>query len=198
MFKPFDLIDLSQILDEKLKHKSWVGMLELALKHGARQDVVLFIQNVIKQIQAIDQARGTGYIVTIFNYLFTVGEASNLDILRQVIHSNLSIHQEENLMTVAQQLRQEGRREGRQEGRQEILQELAVALTKENLLPEENVMTIAQQLEEKGHQRGRQEVLQELANALIRENLLPDNKISSLTGLPLQSIAAMRTELAVS
>jgi len=119
LFKPFDLIDLTQISDEQLKkHRAWAGMLELTLKNAARQDLLLFVKNTIQQIQTIEAAYGIDYLTTAFKYMFSVGGVSNKKLFEKILHDNLSPQLEESAMTFAEHLKQEGRQESRQESRQ--------------------------------------------------------------------------------
>ena len=143
--KPFDLIDLSQISDECLKAKVWSGMLTLSLKHISERDLVPFIQSVIGLMQAIEQEDGVEFLRTTFNYFFSVGEVQNIDHLMHTIHEHLSPTLEENIMTIAQQLRQQGIQIGIEQGkekwvetgRNEAIQEFALQLLAKNFSTED-------------------------------------------------------------
>jgi predicted transposase YdaD len=174
LFAPaFELVDLSQIADEELRQKAWSGMLELSLKHVDEQDLLPFIRFVVTLLQEIEQAGGVDYIKIIFNYLFTSGEISNTEALVEVLHQNLSPALESTVMTIAQQFEQRGEARGLEKG-------------------------IAQGMEkgiEKGIEKGRQETIQEMAMQLIKNKLLPDEQIATVTGLPLETIQALKRQV---
>jgi predicted transposase/invertase (TIGR01784 family) len=114
--KPFDLVDLTQIADEKLKQRAWSGILELSLKHTREPDLLPFLSDVIKIIKLIFDSGDSSYIMTVFNYLMNTGEVQDMDALRHLIHDNLSSEQEEKVMTIAEYFRQEGMEKGIQKG----------------------------------------------------------------------------------
>jgi hypothetical protein len=130
------LVDLTQIPDEQLKHTAWAGMLELTLKNAARQDLLLLIQNTIQQIKMIDQAHDLNYLMTMFNYMFEVGETSSPESFIQMLHNHLSPELEENVMTLAQQFEQKGR--------QEATQNLAINLLNSSLLSPEKIAALTE------------------------------------------------------
>jgi predicted transposase/invertase (TIGR01784 family) len=174
LLEPFDLLDLSQIPDEDLKQKIWSGMMELSLKHISERNLVPFVESVIKLIRQIEQEGGAEYIRTIFYYFFLVGEVKNTEALKHVIHDQLSPKLEKNIMTIAEQFKEQGRQE-------------AMAIAQQW---KEEALQIGEQ---KGKQEGRQEAMQEFASRLLKENML-DDKIAALTGLPLDAIRALRTK----
>jgi predicted transposase/invertase (TIGR01784 family) len=164
--QPFDLIDLSQITDEKLKKRAWSGILELSLKHTRERDLMPFLRDVVQLIKLIFDDGDSSYVMTVFNYLMKTGEIQDIEALRHLIHQNLSNEQEKKVMTIAEQFRQQGRREGIEKGI------------------------------EKGREEGIEEGVKITAIALIQMNLLADEQIAAVTKLPLEKIIALRREYA--
>jgi predicted transposase YdaD len=170
--QPFDLIDLSQIADEKLKKRAWAGILELSLKHTRERDLLPFLRDAIQLIKLIFDDGDSSYIMMVFNYLMKTGEVQDIEALRHLIHENLSSEQEEEIMTIAEQFRQEGVKMGIEKGFVEGI--------------------------EKGREEGVQKGVEITAVTLIHMNLLTDAQIAAATKLSLEKIAELRKKHRVS
>lgn len=102
-------------------------------------------------------------VQSLMSYLLQVGETSNLEALITSLVSSVPKH-EETLMTIAEQLRQQGEQRGRQEG--------------------------IQLGEEKGRKEGRQEALKEMARKMLL-NGLDQQTIMDVTGLNTDELAQL-------
>ena len=83
-------------------------------------------------------------IQSLMSYLLQVGETNNLEALFTSLASSVPKH-EDRLMTIAEQLRQQGEQrglqKGRQEGRQEVIYEIARKMML-NGLDQETIMIV--------------------------------------------------------
>ncbi|MDC9593027.1 Rpn family recombination-promoting nuclease/putative transposase [Xenorhabdus sp. IM139775] len=123
--QPFPLVDLSVRSDEEiLTHPKEVAMLEWVQKHIRERDMQAWINGLIVILD-------TGYnkkeqLEVLLRYLLHNGHAQNFT---QIIHhmANQLPEDKNMVMTIAEELKQEGRREGREEGRKEAKLETARA-----------------------------------------------------------------------
>lgn len=150
-FKPFQLIDLTQISDEQFKNFLHYGVLAKTMKHIFAKDFLPVFKRLIIELKGLENDGELEYIYTILSYIFTAGRIIDLEEFRETVKSGLSNVDEEKVMTLAelcrregrkiglqeglQQGRQEGKREGKREGKQEALQSVIIALEliKQNL-----------------------------------------------------------------
>ncbi len=128
--KPFKLIDLTVIPDEELRTHKSVALLEIVQKHIRVKDIMHFIQDVVTLFELGYTDKGK----SVLKYLFHQGECAERNQLIQFLYEKAPQYKEE-IMTIAQQLRQEGRQEGKQEGRQEGEEKKAFAIA-QNMLEE--------------------------------------------------------------
>jgi len=118
--KSYSLIDITVIPDEELRTHKGIALLELIQKNIHKRDALEFIQDialqVAKHLLTSDQFKSLLY------YISQEGESKDF----KGFYSSLSEalpNLREDIMTLAQQLKQEGHQEGHQEGRQEGCQE---------------------------------------------------------------------------
>lgn len=117
--KPFQLIDLGQINDEELKQHAWVGVMEFVLKHIFARDVLPHLQEIAELMRRITQSGGRDYVSIVLQYALERGELKNKQAFFELVNNEISLEVGEKVMTLAEQLRDEGRMEGRMEGRAE-------------------------------------------------------------------------------
>lgn len=149
LFKPFQLIDLSQIADENLKNDAWLSILELCLKHIFARDILPLVQDLLGALRQVDQAGGDDYLTATFTYLLTAGNTHNTHQLFETIHEHLTPEIEEKFMTIAQQLQEHGHlqgfnqgiNQGLNQGRQEEKKRIALKLLSDNF-PLDQIMHI--------------------------------------------------------
>jgi predicted transposase/invertase (TIGR01784 family) len=146
------------------------------MKHIFDADMNPIIKTIIKELKVIENYGELDYIYTTFSYIFEAGDVKNLEEFREIVKTELSEKDEENIMTLASRLRQEGRqaghhegwRSGRQEGMQEGMQQ--------------------------GMQKGEEKALKKVALTLLRKQK-PVAEIEEVTGLPAEKIKELELEL---
>ena len=122
--KPFQLIDLGEIEDEQLKKHAWSGVMEFALKHIFARDVLPHIKNIAGILAQLDQKDGREFVEVVLQYFLERGELKNREQFFELINDNISHEVGGDIMTLAEQLREEGKCEGQQEKALEIARTL--------------------------------------------------------------------------
>ena len=109
----FPLVDITVTPDDDIMAHRHVALLEFMLKHIRRRDLLALLDPLVSLL-------GMGYttnnqLKALFNYMMVHGDVSrHREFLRQLAH-RMPQHKEE-MMTLAERLRQEGHFSGRQEG----------------------------------------------------------------------------------
>lgn len=117
--KPFQLIDLNRITDEELQKQPWWGALALTLKHIYARNMAPYLQLILDLLKLIQELEnGKKYAEGIIFYILDRGEIDKEDFLEK-IQTQLSPEIGEDVMTVAEQLRQEGIQQGIRQGIQQ-------------------------------------------------------------------------------
>lgn len=114
--KPFQLIDLGQIDDEELKRHAWVGVTEFVLKHIFARDVLPYLEEIAELLGRIAQSGGRDYVSIVLQYALERGELKNKKAFFELINTQVSSEVGEKMMTLAEQLIEEGMIKGIQEG----------------------------------------------------------------------------------
>ena len=104
--------------------------LELVQKHARHRDIMDFLEPLVTLL--LTDYTTDKQVQSLMSYLLQVGETNNLEALITSLASSVPKH-EDTLMTIAEQLRQQGEQRGRREGiqlgeargRQETLNEMA-------------------------------------------------------------------------
>ena len=161
---PYPLVDLSVIPDDQLRTHKSVALLELIQKHIRTRDMLELVNDIILFLQ--HYCRSHHLADSLMTYVANKGECSDFEQFFQVIAEQNQPYREE-IMTIAEQLRQKGRQEGLQKGRQEGLEE--------------------------GRQEGLDEGRKTVARAMLRENI-PMDSIMRCTGLLEAEIEQLRTK----
>ena len=145
LFAPFHLIDLSQIPDTQLEKYFWSGVLTRTMKHIYERDLLPFFKKaLIKDLQIIEKEGKEDYISLIVTYVTVAGEMSDSKEFLNILENGLSEKTREGVMTVAEQLRQEGwlagiaeseakEARGKVEGKIEALRTMALKLLREGM-----------------------------------------------------------------
>lgn len=105
--KPIKLIDLSVIPDEELRTHQSVAALELVQKHIRARDVMQFAQYMLELLSL--KPLSVEHVRSLLYYLLKEGECADYTQFVRLIAEHATEYQEE-IMTIAQQLRQEGER----------------------------------------------------------------------------------------
>ena len=109
--KPFQLIDLGQIDDETLKQHAWSGVMEFALKHIFARDILPWLKDITNILHHLDKTGERDYIAIVLQYLLERGELSDREAFFNLIDTQISHEVGEKIMTLAEQLKQEGKQE---------------------------------------------------------------------------------------
>jgi predicted transposase/invertase (TIGR01784 family) len=121
--KPFQLIDLGQIDDETLKQHAWAGVMEFALKHIFARDILPWLKDIAGTLHQLDNAGGRDFIAIVLQYLLERGELSDKEAFFKLIDTQISHEVGEQIMSLAEQLKEEGRIEKENEIAMRMLEE---------------------------------------------------------------------------
>ncbi len=138
--------------------------------------ILELIAIIAPNLKIIDEKGDVVFLDSVIKYIIETGEVNKNELFDALI-TNLSDKTGEHMMTVAEQLRQEGWLEGQQEGRQEGQQ---VGWQKGR-----------QEGQQVGWQKGQQETLTLIVKNLLKEHESID-KIIKITGLSKQQIEQLR------
>ncbi|KAF5279925.1 hypothetical protein FQR65_LT15160 [Abscondita terminalis] len=133
--KPYSLIDITVIPDEELRTHKGIAILELIQKNIHKRDALEFIQDialqVAKQLLTHEQFKSLLY------YISQEGESKDFRGFYSSLSEALPNYRED-IMTLAQQLKQEGLEQGLKKGLEEgeHRKAIAIAAIAKNLLAE--------------------------------------------------------------
>ncbi len=114
--KPFSLIDLNKIDDAVLKKRTWLGMMELTLKHIFARDMLPYLNDIIELLKRSEKADGKNLVEIVLTYILDRSEMSNKDTFVDMVKVGLSPEMGDKIMTIAEQFKAEGKAEGKVEG----------------------------------------------------------------------------------
>ncbi|WP_439148253.1 Rpn family recombination-promoting nuclease/putative transposase [Vibrio sp.] len=157
----FPLVDVTVISDDEIMQHRRIALLELVQKHARHRDIMDFIQPLVTLL--LTDYTTEKQVQSLMSYLLQVGETDNIEALITSLASSVPKH-EDTLMTIAEQLRQQGEQRGRQEG--------------------------IQLGEARGRQEGRQETLNEMARKMML-NGMDQQAIMDVTGLSKDELAQL-------
>lgn len=121
-FKPFLLIDLNTIDDAELKERLWSDVMELALKHILKNDVLPYVKNMLSIFKQLEQRGDRALVETVLVYLLDRGEMDEENFLH-LIQNELSPELGEKIMTASERLIAKGMQQGMQQGVQQGMQQ---------------------------------------------------------------------------
>jgi recombination-promoting nuclease RpnB len=114
--KPYLLIDITVIPDEELRKHDGIAILELVQKNIHRRDALEFVKDIALQVAR--QFLTHEQFKSLLYYISQEGKSKDFKEFYSSLSEALPNFRED-IMTLAQQLKQEGREEGREEGRHE-------------------------------------------------------------------------------
>lgn len=120
VFKPFQLIDMSNVSDEEIRQRQWCGIMEFVTKHIFARDFLPHLYRIKSNLKLLDQWEGNDYIVKTMFYAYTSGNISDEKAFVEVIREALSPKTGEEIMTLAELHTQRGRQEGIKVGKKEV------------------------------------------------------------------------------
>ncbi|PMM48761.1 Rpn family recombination-promoting nuclease/putative transposase, partial [Vibrio splendidus] len=112
----FPLVDVTVISDDDIMQHRRIALLELVQKHARHRDIMDFLEPLVTLL--LTDYTTDKQVQSLMSYLLQVGETNNLEALITSLASSVPKH-EETLMTIAEQLRQQGEQRGELRGRQE-------------------------------------------------------------------------------
>jgi predicted transposase/invertase (TIGR01784 family) len=113
LWQPYRLIDLSKIPDEKLKEFLRYGVIARTMKHIYTKDFLPVLKDLINDLKNIETQGEMNYIYTVLSYIIEAGELDKQEFVKTV---ETGFKQEVNIMTLAEQFKQEGYRKGKIDG----------------------------------------------------------------------------------
>ena len=119
----FHLIDLSQVTDEHLKAHLWYGVMARLMKHIYEKSIIPALQDLMADLQKIEKSEEMRYIYGILSYAMEAGEVSNKEEFIRTVTQGLKTVDEDTIMTIAEQLKQEVFNRGIQQGMQQGIQQ---------------------------------------------------------------------------
>ncbi len=194
--KPFPLIDLALIPDESLRKEAQERIkgtvLLMTLKHAHDKCIKRFLkQTFIKILQQLDRSGDSDIISNVFHYILHENKALTIEQFQSTINQSFSEEVEIKIMTVAQQLREEGREEGREQGIEQGREQGIEQGRKQGI----------EQGREQGIEQGREQGIEQ-GKLQTAKQLLTDNKnlsnselitwIQRMTGLSLEKIQELQ------
>lgn len=173
LWRPYQLIDLSKIPDEKLKEFLRYGVVARTMKHIYEKDFLPVMRELIEDLRYIEGLGDMDYIYRLLSYIIEAGELNRQEFI-ETVKNGLTQIKEENVMTLAEQFRQEGREEGYQKGAA-----LAEQCKQEGL--------------QEGIQEGEQKALRNIAVKLFSQGMtIP--QVATITGLSAWEVEQLKSE----
>ncbi|WP_239953402.1 Rpn family recombination-promoting nuclease/putative transposase [Pantoea sp. Z09] len=133
--KAFPLVDVTVIPDDEIVQHRRMAALTLLQKHIRQRDLAEVMDLLVAALQADKSSSQTRSLV---NYIIQAGETTDADAFVRVLAQRMP-QQKDTLMTIAEQLKQEGRLEGKLEGEREGTLKVALSLLKMKM-PREAIM----------------------------------------------------------
>ena len=156
----FVLIDVNHIPEEKLTSKRWAGTMEFIMRNRFRQHLTHEITKIAGNLNHLIHDRDGQLVLELLSYIVSIDDDHrSVQELTTMIHDQLSPEVENEIMTLADRLREEGRNEAKNE-----------------------VLTLADRLREEGRIETAQRMLEEGADEafVARVTKLPKSKIKAL------------------
>ena len=114
--KPFMLVDLNLIDDAVLKQNTWLGVMELTLKHIFARDMLPYIRDIIELLKRLEKANGKNFAEIVLTYILDRGEMSDKEAFLGLVKTELPPEIGDKIMTIAEQFKAEGVQAGKQAG----------------------------------------------------------------------------------
>ena len=193
LFKPFHLIDLSQIPDDTLKENAWAGVLGFMQKHIHARNLLQRIDEIVPLLKKLMALGADGYIIRALCYAVNSGNIDSIDGLDKLTHG-LSPKIGDEVMTLADRLRAEGRDQAKAE-----FKTLADRLRAEGRKQgrEKGRTQGRAQGRTEGRTQGRAEGVAVTAKKLLSEGVNAE-LVSRVTGLSLEALNSLVINQSVS
>lgn len=125
LFKPYHLMDVNRISDEELRQQMLSGLAAFALKHRKMNNFKQFLEALMPWIHEVEiQGRhGTFLGRTVLKYVIAGTRQGDKNLLIQEAERHLSLELQGEIMTIAQQWKEEGIQQGMKQGIQQGMQQ---------------------------------------------------------------------------
>lgn len=154
LWQPYHLVDLSKISDTKLKEFLRYGVIARTMKHIYAKDFLPILKDLIKDLHNIEIQGELHYIYTVLSYIIEAGELNKQEFI-ETVKIGLTQVNEANVMTLAEQFREEGYQKG---------------------------IALAEQKELQGVEKGRTEAFKTIAMKLFTQGMTI-TQVANITGL---------------
>lgn len=114
--KPYQLIDLGKISDKQLRDLQWFGAAGLIAKHIKDPDILPILESVLNLLRKVEEVGHYDYVYVSLSYIIEAGEIRDKQAFIETVKTNLSTVDEDKIMTLAEQWRQEGYQKGIEKG----------------------------------------------------------------------------------
>ncbi|MEJ2415400.1 MAG: Rpn family recombination-promoting nuclease/putative transposase [Exilibacterium sp.] len=131
--RPLSLIDVNQLSDEELLQQKWVG--PVSMKHIRAENITPYAMAIFEALTRwpLDHPETVELLKLLLNYLFNVGNISDVDAFIEVDMNRLSGPIRSEVMTIAEKLREKGMQEGERKGEQKGLEKAALMMLREGV-----------------------------------------------------------------
>ena len=191
--KPFTLIDLTQIPDEELQKLTWVGIMALLLKPMPKQGFMHVFKKLIPLFKYLYQEDADFYIAGSFTYIYEnhIADCKEYDTINM---DDIPTSLGETMMSLAQELRQQGECLGLDKGKLLCMEEgERLGIKKgERLGIKKGERLGIKKGKLLGMEEGEIKAQQKIARNMLAQYIDP-NLVSKITGLSLDAIEALGT-----
>ena len=117
LLKGFQLVDLTQVPDNKLRTNTWAGLLQFFLKHARDRNFLSQLKRLMpNEIRAILDNDGEHFILVLLNYCIVVSNLREPEQLAQLATTYLSKEIGETVMSLGERLIEQGVQRGLEQG----------------------------------------------------------------------------------
>ncbi len=112
LLQPFHLIAVNNIPDEELREHLWSGVMAFVMKHIHARDTLSFLQKILRQLHQLELADGTEHVILLLNYFLVASNIQDIEKFISLIQKAFSPQVGEQIMTLAERIREEGYQRG--------------------------------------------------------------------------------------
>jgi len=117
------LYDLSDYSDEQIRGAALMRAALLLLKYIYHPDLAIYLRRIFPLLKELSRpGQGLSSLESIIRYIFNVSDRVSVDELKEMIENNLTKKNEEVIMTIAEQLVQQGLQQGLQQAILDVLE----------------------------------------------------------------------------
>lgn len=111
---PYSLIDANAIPEEKLTSRMWAGTMEFIMRNRFKQHLSIELLKIAGNLNHLFLEKNGQLVLELLTYIVNVDdEHRTIQELMDIMHSQLSPNVENEIMSLAEKLKDEGRNEGK-------------------------------------------------------------------------------------